>query len=63
MAEVMEKMLQKAHPWIKFPSTNEEIREAQRLCQQVYKLSAVIGVLDCTHVRVFQSLRNLEMNI
>nr|CAI5839659.1 unnamed protein product [Callosobruchus analis] len=44
-------MLQKAHLWIKFPSTNDEIR-AQHLWQQIYTFSAVIGVLDCTHVRI-----------
>nr|CAI5826359.1 unnamed protein product [Callosobruchus analis] len=48
----MEKFLQKAHLWIKFPSTNEEICEAQHLWQQVYTFPAAIGLLDCTHVRI-----------
>nr|CAI5864600.1 unnamed protein product [Callosobruchus analis] len=52
MAEVMENILQKAHHWINFPSTSDEIREVQHLWQQVYTSSAAIGVLDCTHVRI-----------
>nr|CAI5869898.1 unnamed protein product [Callosobruchus analis] len=46
----MERSLEKAHRWIKFPSTNDEIREAQHLWQQIYSFPAAIGVLDCTHV-------------
>nr|CAI5851609.1 unnamed protein product [Callosobruchus analis] len=48
----MEKNLQKAHLWIKFLSTNDEIREAQHLWQQVYMFPAAIGVVDCTHGRI-----------
>nr|CAH7714155.1 unnamed protein product [Callosobruchus chinensis] len=52
IAKVMDKILQKANLWIKFPSSNEEIHEAQRLWQQVYTFLVAIGVLDCTHVRI-----------
>nr|CAI5839259.1 unnamed protein product [Callosobruchus analis] len=52
IAKVIEKILQKAHLWIKFPYTNDEIREAQHLWQHVYTFPAAIGVLDCTHVRI-----------
>nr|CAI5866351.1 unnamed protein product [Callosobruchus analis] len=47
----MENILKKADLWIKFPSTNDEIR-AQYLWQQVYTFPSVIGVLNCTHVRI-----------
>nr|CAI5826498.1 unnamed protein product [Callosobruchus analis] len=48
----MEKVLQNAHLYIKFPSTSDEIGEAQHLWQQEYMFPAAIGVLDCTHVRI-----------
>nr|CAI5830642.1 unnamed protein product [Callosobruchus analis] len=46
----MENFLQKAHIWNNFPSTSDEIREAQHLWQQVYTSPAAPGVLDCTHI-------------
>lgn len=52
VAEVIEKIWQKANLWIKFPSSNEEIREAQRLWQQIHTFPAAVGVLDCTHVHI-----------
>nr|CAI5852154.1 unnamed protein product [Callosobruchus analis] len=54
IAEVMEKILQKAHLCIKVPSTNGEIREAPhtRTWQQVFTFPAAIEVLHCTHVRI-----------
>ncbi|XP_030762163.1 putative nuclease HARBI1 [Sitophilus oryzae] len=48
----MNTILQKANLWIKFPSSIEEIREAQRLGQQVYSFPSAIGDMDCTHVRI-----------
>nr|CAI5850816.1 unnamed protein product [Callosobruchus analis] len=35
-----------------FRSTNDEIREARHLWQQVYTFPSAIGVLDCTHGRI-----------
>nr|CAI5844113.1 unnamed protein product [Callosobruchus analis] len=48
----MGKCLQKTHLWISFPSTNDVIREAQHLWQQVHTFPVAIGVLDCTHVQI-----------
>ncbi|KAI4469891.1 hypothetical protein MML48_1g01255 [Holotrichia oblita] len=48
IAEVMNKIWQKANLWIKFPSSNEEIYETQH----VYTFPAAVGLLDCTHVLI-----------
>lgn len=62
--EVMENIWQKSNLWIKFPFSNEEIREALHLWQQVCSFPAAAGVLDCTHVRIRKhyQFRNVYIN-
>lgn len=52
IADVKNRILTKANVWIKFPTSNEEIREAKQLWQEHYDFPGVIGVVDCTHVRI-----------
>ena len=49
---VKQNILDKAHIWIKFPKTAEEIVEAKQLWTQNYIFLSAIGVIDCTHVRI-----------
>ena len=38
---------------IKWPSTNEEVREKQRRFQAVDGFPRIVGAVDCTHIRLF----------
>ena len=38
--------------YIRFPSTDEEIRTAQHLNFEVASFPRVLGMLDCTHIQI-----------
>ncbi|XP_053967878.1 putative nuclease HARBI1, partial [Anastrepha ludens] len=42
----------RAHEWIQFPSTDEEIRAAQNQWEAKNRFPFAIGVIDCTHIRI-----------
>lgn len=44
--------MEKADLWIKFPQTMAEILEAKQDWQSRFQIPSVIGVVDCTHVRI-----------
>ena len=49
---VAEKIIEKAHFWIKFPSNNEDLRISKTNWQHRFNFPTAIGALDCTHVRI-----------
>ena len=57
---VMEKIVDKAHLWIKFPTTPKEITQATNAWQEKYNFPNVIGAIDCTHVRITQPRNDLD---
>ncbi|XP_062554268.1 putative nuclease HARBI1 [Armigeres subalbatus] len=48
---VCQKIIEKSNEWIKFPSTENEFREAKRSWSRKGKSNA-IGAIDCTHVKI-----------
>lgn len=52
---VMNRIVQRSHNWIRFPSTEAEINEAKVLWQQKqFRLPTVIGALDCTLIEILK---------
>lgn len=51
---VMNKIVEKSHLWIKFPSTQPKINEAQQAWQEKFQFPSAIGVIDCTHVQILK---------
>lgn len=49
---VMNKIVEKANKWIKFPSTLDEMTEASLSWQNRFHLPTVIGALDCSHIEI-----------
>ncbi|KAJ4428991.1 hypothetical protein ANN_25987 [Periplaneta americana] len=49
---VAAKILDKAHLWIKFPMSFDELNAAKLQWNKVYNFSCAIGVIDCTHVPI-----------
>jgi AAA+ ATPase superfamily predicted ATPase len=54
ISEVMIRILENSNEWVKFPSTNDSIKEAKQQWQERYHFPATIGALDCTHVRILK---------
>lgn len=54
VAMVMEKIIAKAHMWIKFPSSQNAIDEAKQLWQTEFSFPSAIGVVDCTHIKILK---------
>nr|CAI5831618.1 unnamed protein product [Callosobruchus analis] len=48
---VMNKIVEKSHVWIKFPSTQPKINEAQQAWQENFQFPSAI---DCTHVNFLE---------
>lgn len=44
--------MEKAHIWIKFPQTVTEILAAKQDWQTKFSIPSVVGVVDCTHIRI-----------
>lgn len=55
ISSVMNKILKKAHLWIKFQWTLPKVNEAQRAWQEKFQFPSVIGVIYCTHVQISTS--------
>lgn len=51
-SSVLDKIVDKAHHWIKFPSTFEEMNEAKEEWSAKFHIPSVIGALDCTHIEI-----------
>lgn len=54
ISSVMIKIIEKAHLWIKFPSTLPKVNEAQQAWQEKFQFPSAIGVIDCTHVQILK---------
>lgn len=54
ISSVMNKIIEKAHLWIKFPSTLTKLNEAQQAWQEKFQFPSAIGVIDCTHVQILK---------
>ncbi|XP_030746444.1 putative nuclease HARBI1 [Sitophilus oryzae] len=52
---VMNKIVEKSHLWIKFPSTQPKINEAQQAWQEKFQFPSAIGVIHCTHRLDFET--------
>lgn len=46
--------MEKAHIWIRFPTSQNEIVEAKQQWQEKFQFPSAIGVIDCTHVRILR---------
>ncbi|GBL73991.1 hypothetical protein AVEN_79797-1, partial [Araneus ventricosus] len=51
---VVDSIIAHANEWIKFPTTNSEIKEAKQLWQRKYMFPTAIGVIDCSHIRILK---------
>lgn len=51
-SQVLEAIRRKAHLWIKFPATLDEMQAAMNEWRQRYNFPHVLGVIDCTHVQI-----------
>ena len=52
VTSVSNKIMEKAHLWIKFPLSLHDVAVAKTEWLEKFKFPSAIGVLDCTHVRV-----------
>lgn len=50
--EVIDKIVSRAHHWIHFPTTINEINEAKIVWQRRFRMPTVVGALDCTHIQI-----------
>ncbi|XP_022906051.2 putative nuclease HARBI1 [Onthophagus taurus] len=55
---VINKILEKAPLWIKFPSTLNQVNEAQERWQETFQFPCAIGVIDCTHVQILKPIHH-----
>lgn len=51
---VLEKVYEKVHHWVKFPSTPAELNEAREEWSIKYGFPTAIGAVDCTHVEIYK---------
>lgn len=51
-------IIAKPRLWVKFPSSNEDIREAKQQWQEKYSFPGAIGAIDCTHVLISKPSRH-----
>lgn len=49
---VVQKVVDQADRWIRFPTTENSIMEAKQLWQTRFRFPTAIGVIDCTHVGI-----------
>ncbi|KAJ8911674.1 hypothetical protein NQ315_014033 [Exocentrus adspersus] len=49
---VMNKVIEKAHVWIRFPQTRVEIQQAKDMWSEKYQFPNAVGVIDCSHIRI-----------
>lgn len=49
---VMNKIIEKANDWIRFPNNAHEIAQAKQEWQIKYNFPSALGVVDCTHVQI-----------
>lgn len=52
ITNVSQKIFDKSHYWIKFPSLPNEIMEAKREWQLRYNFPSAVGAIDCTHILI-----------
>lgn len=55
---VANKILEKSHHWIKFPTRQDEIMEARNLWQEIFNFPCAIGAIDCTHILINKPRRH-----
>lgn len=51
-SEVLDKIVEKANEWIKFPTTADEINTAKEEWNTRFHMPTVVGALDCTHIMI-----------
>ncbi|KAJ3661855.1 hypothetical protein Zmor_006234 [Zophobas morio] len=52
IAEDIEKIVDKAHLWIRFPQDNEAIQEQKQRWLSKYRFPTAIGAIDCTLIKI-----------
>ncbi|CAH1985422.1 unnamed protein product [Acanthoscelides obtectus] len=52
MNRFVNSIVAQSNGWIKFPTTNDELMEANRIWQSMYKFPTAIGVIDCTDIHI-----------
>ena len=52
ISKVLQKIVEKAHLWIKFPESEDEMKVAQEKWSEKYQFPFAVGAIDCTHVRI-----------
>lgn len=50
--DVLEKVISYSADWIHFPQTADEIVEAREIWSNLFKMSNIIGEVDCTLVEI-----------
>ncbi|CAH1970158.1 unnamed protein product [Acanthoscelides obtectus] len=55
---VVNSMVAQSNEWIKFPTTNHELKEVMRIWQSMYKFPTAIGVVDCTDIGILKPTRH-----
>ncbi|CAH1979530.1 unnamed protein product [Acanthoscelides obtectus] len=58
MDRVVKSIVAQSNEWIKFPTTKDELREAKRISQSMYKFPTAIGVIDCTYIGILKPNRH-----
>lgn len=51
-SEVLDKITEKSHHWIKFPSTAVDLNDAREEWSARFRIPTAIGALDCTHIEI-----------
>lgn len=51
-SEVLDKIVEKANEWIKFPTTADEVNTAKEEWNTRFHMPTVVGALDCTHIMI-----------
>lgn len=52
--QVCNRIVDKSIEWIRFPSTAEELRNAQLAWNRKNKIPNAIGAIDCTHAQIMR---------
>ncbi|CAH1987848.1 unnamed protein product [Acanthoscelides obtectus] len=60
---VVNSIVAQSNEWIKIPTSNHELMEANRIWQNMYKFPSAIGVIDCTHIGILKSNRHADQYI
>ena len=54
ISNMINRIVEQSHNWIRFPSTADEMKEANVLWQRHFRLPTVIGAVDCTHIEILK---------